>query len=69
VHRFRSPKQTFSTEEICDTTTTLCFGRLPSRTSSRTLPGSFAFSRFVVNAQTTTVAMRERLNTSSCTTT
>ena len=34
-----------------------------------TFPGSLARCRFQVSAQTTTVGIRERLNTSSCTTT
>jgi hypothetical protein len=62
-------RRALSTEQICDTTTTLCLGRLPSPTSSRTLPGSFARCRFEVNAHTMTVVMREWLKTSSWTTT
>jgi hypothetical protein len=41
----RSPKWTLSTEETCDTTTTLCLGRFPSPTSSRTFPGAGLGSR------------------------
>jgi hypothetical protein len=65
----RSPRRLLSTDEICDTTTTLRSGRFPSPTSSRTLPGSPARCRFDVRAHTTTVVIREPLNTSSCTTT
>jgi len=51
--------------DTCDTTTTLCLGRFPSPTSSRTFPGSLARCKFDVNAHTTTVVMREWLKTSS----
>jgi hypothetical protein len=37
--------------------------------SRRTLPGSAALRRSLVNAHTTTVEIRDRLRTSSCTTT
>jgi hypothetical protein len=39
----------------------LCFGNPPSPGSSSTFPGSHAFARFIVSAQTTTVAMSPRL--------
>src|SRR5690606_20612892 len=42
---------------------------LPISGSSSTFPGSVPLARFVVRAHTTTVEMRDRLNTSSCTTT
>lgn len=61
----RSPRRAFSTEETCDTTTTLRFGRFPSPASSRTFPGPLARRRFDVSAHTTTVVMREWLKTSS----
>src|ERR687893_1337852 len=61
----RSPRLIFSTEEICDTTTTLCLGRFPSPTSSRTFPGSLARCKFDVSAHTTVVVMREWLKTSN----
>lgn len=61
----RSPRLALSTEEICETTTTLLLRRFPSPASSKTFPGPFARCRFDVSAHTTTVAMRERLKTSS----
>jgi hypothetical protein len=61
----RLPKRALSTEETCDTTTTLCLGRFPSPTSSRISPGSFARCKCDVNAHTTTVVMREWLKMSS----
>ena len=54
----RAPSCVFSTEEICDTMTTLRFGRLPSPRSSKTLPGSCARCRFEVSAHTITVLTR-----------
>ena len=65
----RSPRRAFSTEETCETTTTLRLGRFPSPAPRRTLPSSFARRRFDVSAHTTTVATREWLKTSSWTTT
>ena len=61
----RSPSRAFSTDDIWDTMTTLCFGSAPSPGSSSRFPGSVAFARFVVSAQTTTVEIREWLKTSS----
>ena len=48
-----------STDETCDTTTTLRRGNAPSHSSSSTFPGSFARARFDVRAHTTTVVTRE----------
>jgi hypothetical protein len=62
-------RRLFSTEEICETTTTLCLVRPPSPRSSRTFPGQLARRTLDVSAHTTTVATREWLKTSSWTTT
>ena len=60
-----SLRRDFSTEETCETTTTLRLERFPSPASNRTFPGQFARRRFDVSAHTITVVMREWLKTSS----
>ncbi len=51
------PKIPLSSVTILETFTTLCSESPPSPGTSRTLPGSFARLRTVVNSQTTTVRM------------
>ena len=54
-----SPDSKAAVDEICDATTTLCFGKPPSPGSSMTTPGSEARLRLVLTAHTTTVDILE----------
>lgn len=59
-----SPNCFLYTADTFETSTTLCLGKPASPASSSTLPGDFARRILVVSAQTITVWMRLRLNTS-----
>src|ERR1017187_1955495 len=64
-----STSSALSTVRICDTFTTLAFGRLASPFFRSTLPGAFALLRFEVITHTTLVAIALRLKISFWTTT
>ena len=57
-----------STTSVCDTLMTQSLGRPASARASSTLPGAAARRRLPVIADTTTVAMRDRLKRSDETT-
>lgn len=65
----RSTRSDLSIVRICDTFTTLAFGRSASPFRKATFPGAFALLVFEVIRQTTLVAIRLELNKSLCTTT
>ena len=78
VHRLRRPvaqahntlrKLSLATVRICETFTTLAFGRLASPFFSSTWPGALALLKFDVIRHATLIAIALRLNTSFWTTT